>query len=681
MSSGALTAAERFDVLSRLSLFKSFNAGELEVLAGRFTEVSYRKGDSVWRDGDEADSFLVVVGGELDVWGGKDGEQVVTRLGPGECLGEMALLLDNRRSATVTVGRSATLLTLGKREFRRLTAENPKLLEYFLQVVSKRLAATTRGEVASRQSLVVGVCGEPGVVGKSLVASALAAVVGSYLGDRVVTVRLGNPREAASRAEACPLNDAATASEDQLSGWIARARGGPPVLPVSLPPAGERRSIAAAVDALIDRLTPRFAVVILDAASDPRLEPALLADCSHAVVLLVGRNEDLGASPYAHTRVFKVLNLFSNEARPLPLNSSEPFILPSDIGLVGRGPEEIGERVLQDPWSPASPPLQRLARKLIGISVGIAMGGGAAFGISHVGVLRTLEESGIPVDLVAGTSFGSLVALGYAAGLRSHEMEAIADRIGNKRTTLSALDFTLNRPGLLAGRRLKAIFSPSLGSAETFEHLVLPCRTVATDIESGDAVVIGTGRLDDAFRASCSVPLLWAPVRRDGRTLVDGALVDPVPAAVVREMGADLCIGVNVVPTLKKGVTTVLSRASRAVNSLNPFSYINESRDMPNIFDVGMNSLQVLQYELGNFRALSADVRLNVDLSSYTWIEFYRARELIERGAEAAEAIVPEVRKRISERLPAEAGPRSPDLGHGAQAATERFASVESGPG
>jgi NTE family protein len=144
--------------------------------------------------------------------------------------------------------------------------------------------------------------------------------------------------------------------------------------------------------------------------------------------------------------------------------------------------------------------------------------------------------------------------------------------------------------------------------------------------------------------------VLWSPVRRDGRTLVDGAVVDPVPADVVQEMGGDVCIAVNVVPTVKKGVTTVLSRATRVVNSLNPFSYLNESRKMPNIFDVGMNSLQLLQYELGNFKALDADVRVNIDASDFTWIEFYRAEELIERGAAAAEAALPEIKEALARR-------------------------------
>jgi NTE family protein len=219
------------------------------------------------------------------------------------------------------------------------------------------------------------------------------------------------------------------------------------------------------------------------------------------------------------------------------------------------------------------------------------------------------------------------------------------------RTTLSALDSTLTKPGLLAGNRLIEIFGPLLGDTETFKELVLPCQVVAADIHSGERVAIGSGRLDAAFRASCSAPVIWAPVRRDGRVLVDGAIVEPVPAQLVSEMGADVCIAVNVVPPLKEGVETVISRMYRKLNRLNPLSYVSDSRDLPNLLDIVMNSIQMLQYELGNFKAISADVRINPDLSGYTWIEFYRAMELIERGAEATERALPEIRRVLDERI------------------------------
>ena len=116
-------------------------------------------------------------------------------------------------------------------------------------------------------------------------------------------------------------------------------------------------------------------------------------------------------------------------------------------------------------------------------------------------------------------------------------------------------------------------------------------------------------------------------------------------------MGADICIAVNVVPPLQKGVETFLSRFYRQANRLNPLSYLSRESHLPNLFDIIMNSIQTLQYELGNFKAISADVRINPDLSGHTWIEFYKPMEFIEKGARAAKQALPEISRVIAERL------------------------------
>ena len=125
----------------------------------------------------------------------------------------------------------------------------------------------------------------------------------------------------------------------------------------------------------------------------------------------------------------------------------------------------------------------------------------------------------------------------------------MALRFGHWQNALLPVDPTLTRPGLLAGNKFVNLFAPLLGNKTTFEHLSRPCQTVATDIESGERVAIGTGKLVDAFRASASVPMVFAPMKIGDRALVDGGVSDPVPAETVSQMGADLCIAVNVVPS------------------------------------------------------------------------------------------------------------------------------------
>src|SRR5262249_51947127 len=184
---------------------------------------------------------------------------------------------------------------------------------------------------------------------------------------------------------------------------------------------------------------------------------------------------------------------------------------------------------------------------------GIALGGGAAFGIAHLGVLKVLEKHDIPIDLIAGCSQGSIIGVGYAAGIPTSRMIEIALQLGHWRNSLLAFDPTITRPGLLLANCFGRTFEPYLTDCRTFADLLMPCQTVATNIESGERVPIGSGLLTTAFRASAAVPMVFAPIKIGEDVLVDGGVTDPVPAEVVNAMGADLCIAVNVVPRPQLG--------------------------------------------------------------------------------------------------------------------------------
>jgi len=145
--------------------------------------------------------------------------------------------------------------------------------------------------------------------------------------------------------------------------------------------------------------------------------------------------------------------------------------------------------------------------------------------------------------------------------------------------------------------------------------------------------------------------MVVTPIKVGERVLVDGGVADPVPAEVTLDMGADLTVAVNVVPRMKRGIETVLSAWYRRINAFNPLNYVVDSEDMPNLFDIVMNSMQILQYELGNFKAIAADVLINPDLSDFTWIEYYRADELIARGADAAQRALPAIEKAIEAKI------------------------------
>lgn len=206
-------------------------------------------------------------------------------------------------------------------------------------------------------------------------------------------------------------------------------------------------------------------------------------------------------------------------------------------------------------------------------TVGLVLGGGASRGWAHVGAIEALEEAGIPVDVIAGCSVGSYVGAIYASGGLASLKEFILRMDGKK--IFSYFDVVIPRFGLLDGsKKLRELLSGHT-DAKTFEDLKIPLKMVATDLESGDKVVLKSGDLFSALRATMSMPGLFAPTRVKGRWLVDGGLVDPVPVGVARAMGADVVIAVD----LNSGLVSRQKRrslAKEAPRDTPPPEYRNE---------------------------------------------------------------------------------------------------------
>jgi NTE family protein len=519
-------------------------------------------------------------------------------------------------------------------------------------VLSKRVATTTRGDVTPEATTVIAVTGEPGLRGKSLVAATLSGLLRdlSRLDVALVEVQPNGP---------CPLAGIGREPRDAIQARLEREGDDPARLRVGVPAADDGGSWDQALDGLVAALAGSFAFVVLDVSAPG----ATLVEAAEGIADVLVRIVTTAApAPLSRTasrrRVLQVVNLHNPGSARVPISDGEPFVLPDDASLRGLDPVAQTRRLRGAPRASVSVPLRRLARKILGTTVGIALGGGAAFGIAHIGVLQVLEANGVPIDVLAGTSMGSVVALSYAAGTTPDEMAEIAKRMGRPLPMLSALDITLTRPGLLAGRRMVDLLMPYVGQARRFEDLLWPARAVATDIERGERVEISSGALDAAIRASCSVPVIWSPVRSGERVLVDGVLVDPVPADVAYEMGAELCFAVNVIPRPVKGAETFLTKLSRQFGRFNPLSYVGERRHLPNLLDIYMNSMQVLWHELGHFRAIGADVRINPDLSGFTWTDFHRPLEIMELGAAAAEQALPAIRRVLAEKIAERTRPR-----------------------
>ena len=249
-------------------------------------------------------------------------------------------------------------------------------------------------------------------------------------------------------------------------------------------------------------------------------------------------------------------------------------------------------------------------------SIGVALGGGFARGIAHIGVLKVLEQEGIPVRVITGTSVGALIGACYCSGLSPAEMEEVAR---NTRFT-SFARWTLSRCGFASNDRMINFLTRTL-KCKTFEDLRIPLGVTATDFNTGEGVVFHSGSVIDPVRASCAYPGMFLPVEIRGRYYIDGMLSHPVPTRPLREMGADRVLAVHL-----KGMWS---------NGGPP----------RNLFDVIGQSFSIAQDAMSSLWRGAADLVIEPDVAGFGYDDFKRADDLIKVGEAAMRAALPEVRK------------------------------------
>lgn len=266
--------------------------------------------------------------------------------------------------------------------------------------------------------------------------------------------------------------------------------------------------------------------------------------------------------------------------------------------------------------------------------VGLALGVGGARGLAHIGVLKVLEREGISIDFLAGTSAGGVIAAGYAAGLGAEYMEREALRLRQTRNLLAlVLPPTLSGMGLVSGKRVLDYFARHL-EKKSFGDLTIPLALIAADLETGEEVVLQSGSVAEAVRATMSLPGVLPPFEVDGRLLIDGGATNPVPADTVRAMGADVVIAVDVLPSFGD-----LPPLSEPVRRGRPLTQI------PLIIEVLARAVGIMESQICAHRLREAKpevlIRPAVPGDITALGGFGRAEECIAAGEEAANLAMP----------------------------------------
>lgn len=672
---------EYLEFLQRIPLFSSLKRQEDFDRIGCCLKLkTFPKGSIVYEEGSVGDSLYILRSGRIkiltrDASGEMRPVSFLSR--PGDFFGEMALLTGEPRSATVVAESYVEVLVLYKEAFDRLLQENPTMAIYLSRTLSRRLAVTSHlpPTLWDQPRLIATILTEEERADaplKPFFTANLAAILQRQAKKKVLALDLD--RRAGRLATSIgvrPIFTTETMLREQdltnpevVERFTAEHASGLKILSLSAEVL-EGRVFPMLLPFLASlRSRYDFIIVNLPTGFSPMTGPVLLEADEVWWMVTAGEIAEARACRESLDRMEGMGGAMSKKIKTVWLQPrAAPLIgRPLLEEILGRSVDiqipyekeavEAFYQTAQPLWecSPSSEArrrIGRLARRIARLRIGVALGSGAAYGFAHIGVLKALEKAGIPVDAVAGTSMGALIGSFYASGKTAAQLEELARVMEDKRrlTGLSGIfgltDLTLPWSGFYAGRNVTEFLRSVLGETE-FADLPIPFCCIATDIQTGDRVILNSGKVHEAVRASISLPVVFEPVRRGDTWLVDGGLVDPVPSEAVKELGAEIAIAVNVTakPAIKRGHRGSGGPLSRLLHRI---------FQGPSLTDVLKKMLYTMEYEIARAKLETAQVVITPDLRGFTWTDFAQASELVALGERSAQPAIPKIQALLPE--------------------------------
>jgi len=632
-------------------LFKSLWIVTLQKLVRNAQLLELPKGCVVYRQGELADFIYVVISGRLHATLANS-DDVVEMYGPESTFGERALFTGDPHWTTVTVVTDARLIRLDVQSVHRAMQRSSLLARELAARMGQHLRKVSRMTEAHRGAHIAALATVSPIVDMSALAGEIAVMLHAETGRKALMLLAVHDQGHPS------LDDLGLqpVSGSRISKWLESLvpwQEGVFRLTVHV---GDHPSEASRVAPLLAHLSSRFdeIIVLCDArsGSPSMLEFLLQCDASylltqpeehqvhqaHYVMQLLSTQPDRGR----HAKLKTIVCIKEGESMPTPdavqkMLGGHPHLILRDIppqSAVMDGRMSALHRAQ----------LRTLAREIGHCRIGLALAAGGARGLAHVGVIQVLEENGIHIDAVSGTSMGALVAALWCAGKNGSQLEEIARRLERPRILFTMIDPIFPpRTGFMKGGFIMNLMQKELGHA-TFADLVKPLRVVATDIDTLERIVIDSGELWCAVQASTSIPAMIVPFRYLDRNLVDGGISDPLPVDVLHEMGIESVIAVNTIPnpediracrlSLADPTASPVEYKRRAIaTALNRhINYFAEG----NVLDIIMKSVHGTGCRLAEHSCHQADVVLKPILCDGNFHDFRHPGRYIDVGRKVA---------------------------------------------
>lgn len=636
--------------------------------------VEYKKDETVYREGEAGGSFHVIVSGRFEAFlAHGERKKVLAYLKRGDYFGEMSLLTDEPHSATIRALSDSLVLELKKDDFKKTIEHNATVsLE-----LSRRLSA--RLKVNDSRSKTLFKCDVISVLDPEKKSSAsdfslnLAASLLHETHQKTILIEMSE-----AGAEISHFQDISQGQAGLLAQSLKPHPAGFDLLNLEhLPKEMDEQALITLLNHLA--VDYRFVVMNLPSPVDETVFKAMtqsdlvfLVTNSHMNSLneikgLAGdleKNQTLRGDKIAvviHEVVFGV--------RTTPALKKELFGSRRCFSLPAPPADELTRDlfckpfVIRDPELEYSRNVRHIARYLSNNLVGLALGSGAALGLAHIGVLKVLERERIPVDIVAGSSIGSLVGSLYALDKDVEQVEKSALQITGRFMLTRLIDFNLLPwRGLLHGQQIVKQIGKHLKN-KTFEDCRVALKIVTANLSTRQIQVVDSGPLLSAVRASIAIPAIFKPVIRRQDVIVDGGILSPLPIRALHQAGAHKVIAVNVFPSsqdmierrllLEEQAEKERSRAERGgwlLSGLLALKRAAQRKLSPNIFDILMMTIQAMEAEIADVEGEEADLLLRPVVPNASWVELYKPGQFIQRGEEEALKFLPKIKALVAQQ-------------------------------
>jgi len=664
-------------LLKQIPIFQGLNWFEVNRISRHVEIFGFNKGDIICKEGAPADAFYALVSGRvysysLDHSGQKQDVDFILR---GMQFGIISTLTGENHSRTYEAINDSVVIRINKDSFSQLLKSTPKLAVALSQSLSHRIRSHVTHTKNTQESTIISVYAPVQGSGSSTYATNLALSLKEQTDKKILLLSLSS-----DKTEERP--DLANIAGDHHSILNTITKGVLAVDLLSVKFDSQDTTLISRISQFVSALVNDYRYIVLDLPNemdDVVMKTLTQSDIIHLVSL--DNERDLDTTRHVIDRLSEQLKERFHAERIQVIISGvniDNKLSPQDIKellnydvflfLPHLEPTEfVYKKIIPgfafvevDAKSEYAQTIRRLSRQISKVMIGLALGGGAALGMSHIGIIRVLEREGIPIDVIVGSSMGALIASLWAVGYTAEEMEKFGREFENKSGILNILDPTFPVAGLVGGEGIRLWLKGKLGN-KTFHDVKIPLRIVVYDLFHRKEIVLGDGLLVDAVCKSIAIPGVINPVMEGKQMIIDGGVLNPLSTNVLTDMDVKKIIAVNVLQSPEEVDWSQKKEDENLVKyfalpfSKHPFKYVGfrlgrimSKTFTPNIADIIVRTLQATEYLIAEQSAKQADVLIHPDLRGIQWYELYEVNELIKRGEEAAHKNLPAIKALVN---------------------------------